>query len=512
MTLLATSTADLTLQGAFRQAAPEAALVGVACVLFIMATLKVSRAFAGVVALAGLGLATVLHFEFLPDLDPLVTVAPLLGDRLATFIRFTALITGAVLILLGWDEPGDNRVCEYHACLLCAIAGFSLVGGANDLIFLFLALELISIPTYVMLYLPRTRDRLGQEAAIKYFLLSILSSAFLLFGFSYFYGLTGTTNITAIVSLLPTAAVGNVSELALVAAVMVVAGLGFKVTAFPFHFYAPDVYQGAPIGVVSLLAFVPKAAGFAALLRFFGSIGNVPAVDYSFAKQYMMLMWVLAAVTMTVGNVMALLQHNIRRMLAYSGVAHSGYMLIGLAVLPAQAEASTAIADGGNALLFYLIAYGAMTIGAFAVLAYLNRPERTIDAIDDLAGLNETNPQMALLMTIFLFSLIGLPLTAGFVGKFMLFMSAIAVPTELASGQAAPMGRLYQGLAVVGAVNAAIAAYYYLRVVGVMYLRGSFRPAIPFVKSPILLAILICAVITVSFGVFPSPLLNAVRR
>ena len=512
MNLLATSAVDLTLQGAFHQIVPEAALVGAACVLFVLSTFKVTRAFAGAIALAAVALAAVLHFEFLPASDPIKTVTPMLSDQLATLIRFMALITGAILILIGWDEPGDKRVCDYHACLLCATAGFSLAGAANDLVFLFLSLELISIPTYVMLYFARTNDRLSQEAAVKYFLLSILSSAFLLFGFSYLYGLTGTSNVSAILKILPTASAGGMSDMLLIATVMIVAGLGFKVTAFPFHFYAPDVYQGAPLGVVSLLSFVPKAAGFAAILRLFGHVGMQSSVDYTFARQYMMLMWILAAVTMTAGNVMALLQNNIRRMLAYSGVANAGYILIGVAVLPSQWQSTNAVtvANGGDAVFFYLVAYGMMTVGAFAVIAYLTRPERSIDLIDDLAGLHETNPRLALMMAIFLFSLIGMPLTAGFVGKFLLFMGALAVRTEVGLDHS-PMGHLYQVLAVVGALNAAIAAYYYLRVVGVMYLRGALRPAIPFVKSPILAAIAICAAATIFFGVYPTPLINWTR-
>ena len=173
---------------------------------------------------------------------------------------------------MSWDEPGDRRACDYHACLLCAWPGLSLVGAANDLIFLFLALELISIPTYVMLYLPKANDLKAQEAALKYFLLSIMSSALLLFGFSYLYGATGTTNISAILKILPAVAAGDMAYMALVAVVMIVAGLGFPRDRFPFHFYAPDVYQGAPLGVVSLLSFVPKVAGFAALLRLFGTL------------------------------------------------------------------------------------------------------------------------------------------------------------------------------------------------------------------------------------------------
>jgi len=503
--LLATATIDSTLRDVIRLIVPEAALIATACVLFVLSTFKVRRQTSGVIALAGLGLAALLHFTISQPAELIASVAPVLGDHLAMFVRITALVTGVVLVCASWEEPTDARACDYHASLLCAIAGFSLSGAANDLIFLFLALELISIPTYVMLYLPKNLDKTAQEAAIKYFLLSILSSAFLLFGFSYLYGLTGTTNIAAILKILPKIAAGEIANMALIAAVMILAGLGFRITAFPFHFYAPDVYQGAPLGVVSLLAFVPKVAGFAALLRLFGTFSTVPDVD-SFTKQYMMLLWILSAVTMTAGNVLALLQNNVRRMLAYSGVANAGYMLIGLAVLPSQTpRGADAIVNGGDAVLFYLIAYGAMTVGAFAVIAYLHRPDQPIHAIDDLAGLHETNPRMALLMALFLFSMIGLPLTAGFVGKFFLFLGALAVPSNL------QMGHLYQVLALIGAVNAAIAAYYYLRVIGVMYLRGSFQSPIPLRPTPILAAIGICAFITVFFGIYPAPLLTATR-
>jgi NADH-quinone oxidoreductase subunit N len=219
----------------------------------------------------------------------------------------------------------------------------------------------------------------------------------------------------------------------------------------------------------------------------------------------MMLLWILAAVTMTAGNVMGLLQTNLRRMLAYSGVANAGYMLIGLAVMPAfRISAEPTPAGGIEALLFYLIAYGAMTIGAFAIIAYLDSPERRVETIDDVAGLRETHPTAAVLLGIFLLSLIGLPLTAGFVGKFLLFLSALAAPSD------APMQELFRILAVVGALNAAVAAYYYLRVLNAVFLRSSLAPPTPaFKRSPLLLTAIVCALVTVGFGIYPAPLQNA---
>jgi NADH-quinone oxidoreductase subunit N len=503
-------TVDQTLQQVFRLVVPEAALVGTACLLFLLSTVKAaSRNSAGVLALAGLALAAVLHFTDRPE-HGLRTVTPLLADQMSSFVRLIALVTGAVLVLFTWNECDDRRAADYHACLLTTTAGLSLVGAANDLIVLFLALELISIPTYVMLYLPRGNDPRAQEAAVKYFLLSVVSSAFTLFGFSYLYGTTGTTNIAAIGQLLPRLVPGETSVSALIAGVLIVAGLGFRVTAFPFHFYAPDVYQGGPTGTVAFLSFIPKLAGFVALMKLFAFLGDAHPVANEFVKHVMLLFWVLAAVTMTVGNVMGLLQTNLRRLLAYSSVANAGYMLIGLAVIPAEAYRSgtePGAVSGGEALLFYLIAYGGMTVGAFAVLAYLDSPARRVETIDDVAGLRETHPWSAFLMGLFFVSLIGLPLTAGFVGKFWLFVGALATPAE------APMREYFRVLAVVGVLNAAVAAYYYVRVIMAVFLRTSLTPPAPTARwSPTQLAAIGCALVTVLFSVYPGPLLAACAR
>ncbi len=267
---------DQTLQGVLRFIVPEAWLVATACVLFVLSTVKgVSRSVTTGIALCALLGAAILHLITPLPASLEKSAAPALLDSLAVFTRFAALISGAILVLMSSRDVDERRSADYHACLLVAIAGLSLVGMANDLIFLFLALELISIPTYVMLYLPHSTDTDSQESAVKYFLLSILSSGFLLFGFSYLYGITGTTNMTAILKILPTICAGDMANMAIVSAVMIVAGLGFKITAFPFHFYAPDVYQGGPVGTVALLAFVPKMAGFIGLIRLYGTFSNI---------------------------------------------------------------------------------------------------------------------------------------------------------------------------------------------------------------------------------------------
>ena len=236
---------------------------------------------------------------------------------------------------------------------------------------------------------------------MKYFLLSILSSAVLLFGFSYLYGLTGSTNLTAIVGTLTKSNAEQLSPMALIAAVMIVAAIGFRITAVPFHFYAPDVYEGGPAGVVAQLAFLPKVAGFVALARIFGLFADPLHLPFDAATQVPLLLWIIAVVTMTFGNVMALLQDNIRRMMAYSGVAHGGYMLIGLVAASSIPDAkATPSAGGVEAILVYLVAYGAMTVGAFAVILYLSTTEQPVESIDDLAGLGQSHPMTAASMAI----------------------------------------------------------------------------------------------------------------
>ena len=277
----------------------------------------------------------------------------------------------------------------------------------------------------------------------------------------------------------------------------------------PFHFYAPDVYEGGPAGVVAQLAFLPKVAGFVALARLFGLVGADPrTLPFDANTQIPLLLWVVAVVTMTLGNVLAVLQDNVRRMLAYSGVAHAGYMLMGVVVASSLPDATSTPNIGGvEAVLVYLVAYGMMTVGAFAVILFLSTPDRPVEAIDDLAGAGQTHPLTSAAMAVFLFSLIGLPLTAGFAGKFLLFIGAFSAPTGSPT-----MRHLYQVLAVVAAVNAAIGAYYYLRVLGVLYLRSPLRPKADSRSFPTALAVVWLAVATVVLGVYPQPLVTAARK
>jgi NADH-quinone oxidoreductase subunit N len=520
------------LTGAFRLIVPELILAAAACVLFLGALIKPSRQLWGSVALGALviaGIALITSAGIGTDssgsgLDDLwqrlgragneslprtsegkqpIYFAPIVLDRLSLFIKALALAGGFILALVGWNEVSDDIAAEHFACLLLITAGVSLTGCANELVTLFLALELISIPTYVLLYLGRS-DRVGQEAVVKYFMLSILSSAFLLFGFSYLYGIAGTTNLAAVLHSAQDAHREHpLAELALVGLVMITAAVGFRITAVPFHFYAPDVYQGTSLANAALLSFVPKVAGFTVLIRVLGFLSAGESNNgLALGDQTPMLFYILAAVTMTVGNLLALLQDNIRRLLAYSSVAHAGYMLIGVSIAPVLF--GEALPGGIDAILFYLVAYGAMTIGAFAVLAALNTPERRIENIDDLAGLSKSHPLLALMMAVCLLSLIGMPLTAGFVGKFLLFMGAV-----LPSLAAYPS--MYRVLALIAALNAAVGGWYYLRILAVIYLRPPVKELAPSRSVPAIAAVVLCSVVTLVLGCYPRPITGLTR-
>jgi NADH-quinone oxidoreductase subunit N len=537
------------LTGYFPYLVPEAILGVIACGLFLGGTWRASRNLWGAVALVGLALAGLAVWgsvywtptleaardhvarlvpggereTTLETLSATLYASPIVHTQLAILIKVIALVGAAVLVLFSWNEMPPSQAADYHACLLVITAGVCLTGAANDLITLFLALELISIPTYVLLYLPRLDDA-AQEAAMKYFLLSIFSAALMLFGFSYLYGLGGTTNLPALADALIAARGsrdGVLPGVALIALIMVVAGLGFNITAVPFHFYAPDVYQGTATGAAALLAFAPKVAGFVALVRVLGYVPSpLAGLDMPLGRvlpsqplggQVPVLLWIMAAVTMSLGNVLALLQDNVKRLLAYSSVAHAGYMLIGLAVAPKLVGHPGGPVGGIEAILFYLVSYGAMTTGVFAILHYLSTPERPVEKIDDLEGLGRSQPGTALLMVLFLFSLIGIPLTAGFLGKLWLFLGALGVPVNEVNPESLQQHRLFVILALIGVLNAAIGGWYYLRIAAVMYLREPVQTLPRPRPAPVLAAIWVCALLTLGVGIYPAPLLRAVQ-
>jgi NADH-quinone oxidoreductase subunit N len=491
-----------------RAVLPECLLIAAACVQFLLGPFVVTEGVAGprrlgriwsLFSLAALAAAAACWLWY-PAPESLVdSLGMFRYDALLAFIRGVVLAAGLVLVLIHWDEVADGFAAEVHGLLLLILAGVVMAAAANDLVVLFLALELVSIPTYVFLYLPRRGGATAPEATTKYFLLSIFSSAIVLYGLSFLYGAVGTTHLGTIQTALAHQTGDKAPSILLIATACIVAGLSFRVTAVPFHFYAPDVFQGAHAGTAALLAFLPKVVGFVALLRLFPA--DLPAALLGSTADDLRLwstwlFWLMSVASMFVGNVLALLQRDLKRLLAYSSIAHAGYMLTGLA----SGHRPSAV-HGVAALLFYLVAYGATIAGVFGLMVYLRRGRRPVETIDDLAGLSQTHPACAALMTILVFSLTGLPPTAGFMGKFNLLLSAWLQGTTTA-----------YVLAAVLAVNAAIAAAYYLRIVTVMYLRPPVESVETSGRFPAVAGVALCAAATVAIFFFPRVLWDLVDQ
>jgi len=473
------------------QLGPEILVVLTAVIVYLGGAFAVPRASWSWVGLAGLGLAALS----LAGSEPPADAGPLLLDPLATWARWLALGAGALLVLLSWRSNTDPDGPEVLGSLLLVISGMMLVGGAGELVLLFLGLELISVPTYILLFVGR-RSVEGRESAAKYFYLSILASAILLFGLSFLYGAAGSTSLATIREQLlsegnPLAGFGRL------ALVFVFAGLSFKIAAVPFHFYAADVYQGTSNANAALLSVAPKVAGFLALVRLIavaaeGLHGDAWRVALA-----------LAVLTMTTGNVLALWQDNLRRLLAYSSVANAGYMMIGVAVYLASG-AETIAFNGTAALLFYLLVYVVATVGMFAALCCLGAAGDPVERVDQLAGLawgDQARARMiAWMMAAFAFSLAGIPPLAGFWGKLALFGGALGV-----AGGESGMQSWFVGLAIVGMLNAAVAAAYYLRIVGALFFRSAESDVelSPGHAAP-LTAATVCVLLVIVIGILPG--------
>jgi NADH-quinone oxidoreductase subunit N len=425
-----------------------------------------------------------------------------LNDAFSRGGRLLLLLTGLILLALAHDQVGDARAAEFFGAILMVEAGAMLVAAANELVFLFVGLELVSIPTYLLLYLSR-RDASTQEAATKYFFLSIFSSGLLLYGLAFLYGLTGVSNLKALAYLVHHVSHVPQPQLGLIAIVFVTAGLGFRVAAVPFHFYAPDVYQGSPTVLAALLSWIPKAIGFMAIIRTLTAVVVAGGGASPLGHKAVILSWIIAAITMTLGNTVALQQDNLKRLLAYSSIAHAGYLMIGVAVAFAYVPELGGLYLGAEGILFYLVAYALMTLGAFGVIIALSTPERPIETVDDLAGLGQTHPKTALAMVLCLFSLAGIPPLAGFYGKFQIFAAAFSVPGQDAT--------LLQWLAIIGVINSAIGAYYYLRIVVIMYLRPATTPIASRPAWPTMLAVGTGALLSLLVGLYPPPVSRATR-
>lgn len=451
------------------------------------------------------------------SIDPsLLFSINILEDMSSNFIRHFSLGMGLYFCLLFWRDCETENTFETFALLMFLVTGCSIVGISNDLVVLFLGLELISIPTYVLLYLHGKKD-LAAESAMKYFFLSIFSSGLVLLGFSYLYGIVGTTNISAISDALcngyrfkPSADLDNSSGLLfLIPMLAILAGLGFKISMVPFHFYAPDVYQGTTYRMCALLATVSKVAGFAAIVRIFGfalAQGALPGSSKTLDNIYV-LFWILSAVTMTIGTILGLLQRNLRRILAYSSISHSGYILAGIAVAP-KLELATGI-DGIGASFFYLVAYFFGTFGLFAVLDVLDTKEKPIEDWDDLAGIGSQTPLLAICLAVFLFSLIGIPFTGGFLAKFFIVFGCVSVPYTWDDAVSKGTHNLFFLLGIIAFLNAAVGSWIYLRILSGIYFKPAIWPRV-FKTSfrPSYLPIIGCLLIVLVLGIKPNLVFN----
>ncbi len=502
---------------------PELILAIVACALLLLgASAKPSSRRAVPVIALGTLLVVFLYQIFNGNSEQ--AIADSAGTfrvfQFAQYIKMLAAGIGMLFVLLAWPSnltaTGNAAVdygteCgEFFGLMLLSIAGIFLVAGANDIITLFLGIELASIPTYIMVSISRPIP-VAQEAGVKYFFLGAMAAAIMLFGFSYLYGTTGLIHLDAIGDKFRSQS-GNLlgsthlSSWQLLAVVMLLAGFCFKIAAAPMHFYAGDVYQGAATPLTALLSFVPKTSGIVAIIKLiYVAGGNSWATPELLTK----LLWALAAITMTVGNILGLIQiGNIKRVLAYSSIAHSGYMLVGLTALASSSSPGSQEA-ALQGVLFYLAAYGIMNAGTFGVLMLLPArakqtwsgtaepipPATTAETFEDIAGQGRQHPMLGLAMAVCCFSLIGLPLTIGFFGKLYLIKPALD-------------SKLY-GLVVITMINAAISAGYYLKIVGAMFLRAEPQPSAPAVRMagplPIRAAVAISVFGTLLFGsIFPA--------
>ncbi|MAS32774.1 MAG: NADH-quinone oxidoreductase subunit N [Anaerolineaceae bacterium] len=373
-------------------------------------------------------------------------------DSLSQIFKVIVLLGGALSALMAIDMKGMGRRGEFYLIIVVSTLGASLISGAADLIMVFLGLETLTIPLYVLAAFKRN-DARSSESGMKYFLFGSFASAILLFGLSLLYGFTGQTNIYAIADQLG-AAVNSAPIPVLMAMVLIVAGFGFKIGAAPFHFWTPDMYEGAPTPVTAYVSVASKAASFALLIRFLIAVFPDTLVigDQGIQSFWVQLAAVMAVVSMTLGNVLALSQRNIKRLLAYSSIAQAGYTLIGVAAIQSQTE------QGVAAVGFYMFMYTFTNILAFAVVLLFSEATGS-ETIADLAGLNRRSPWLALAMTIALLSLAGIPPAAGFFGKFFLFNAAVEAGLAW--------------LAIVGVLNSIVALYYYLVVIKIMYVDRS---------------------------------------
>lgn len=465
---------------------PEIFLSVLAMVLLLMNVFSKSgqKSYLGYISFIGIVATGVLVGAgwggFIPSFSGSVVL-----DNFATFFKMIFLVSAGLAILIA-DQYMEREGCNYgelYPLILFTVVGMMLMASGTDMMTIFLGLEVMSVSLYVLAGFNRNNSK-SNEAGLKYFLLGAFSTGFLLYGMALVYGATGTTRIAKIAAAVAQISLPSANIMLVAGMLLMLTGFAFKIAAAPFHMWTPDVYEGAPTPLTAFMSAGPKAAGFAAALRIF--LVALPTLQVEWSQ----VMWVLAVLTMTVGNITALRQDNIKRMLAYSSIAHAGYALVGF---------TAGNGTGTAGILFYMLSYAFMNIGAFAIIILVAKKGETNGTVQDFAGLGTKHPVLAAAMTIFLFSLAGMPPTAGFIGKFYLFSGAIQ--------------KGYIWLAVIGVLNSAASVYYYLRVMVYMYMKDSTEEFDWMqITAPVALCVAISVLGSLVPGVVPSLILQFAQQ
>jgi NADH-quinone oxidoreductase subunit N len=477
--------------------APEIALtVGAFVVLLVEAIVGEKRNRWWLPLLATIGLGASVYFAIDAwGANELQLAQMVAVDGFATFVKVMLAVFGLLTVWLSRDYLHRRGIeeSEFYALVLFAVAGMMLMAGAADLIVMFIALETFSIALYVLVGF-RRRELISQESAMKYFLLGAFSSAFFLLGIAFAYGAVGSTNLYGNLTTLTCSAPGlsqflecapaSTAGLLVIGVGLLIIGLGFKIAAVPFHMWTPDAYQGAPSPVTGFMAAGSKLAGFAALIRLL-DVGL-----FSFRDDWRPLVIGIAVITMAVGSILAVVQEDIKRLLAYSSIAHAGFVLTGIIAANDR---------GVSGSLFYLATYGITVLGAFAIVSVLSDSEERRVKIADYRGLFDDHPLLAGALTLFLLSLAGVPLTSGFVGKLVVFGAAVEAG--------------YAWVVVVGVVASAVAAFFYLKVMAAMFMQEREGEAVTARRTPLGLAVVaLTAVATIFFGLLWTPLIEAAEK
>jgi NADH-quinone oxidoreductase subunit N len=453
-------------------------VVAMALLLINVVVKGEEKAYLGYLSLAGLvvSLFTVPWGQKISGFGNMV-----LQDNFSSFFTVIFILCAGLTILISdgyFKKEGCNHG-ELYPLILFATVGMMFMAKATDLMTVFLGLEVLSVTLYILAGFNRANVK-SNEAGLKYFLLGAFSTGFLLYGMALIYGATGSTKIAKIASMAAQSGAVLNNPMFLVGMLLMATGFSFKIAAAPFHMWTPDVYEGAPTPITAFMSAGPKAAGFAAFLRVF--LIALPTL----MTQWSDLLWILAVLTMTTGNIIALSQDNIKRMLAYSSIAHAGYALVGF---------TAHNASGVSGIMFYLLSYTFMNIGAFAIIILVGKKGEANNNVQDYAGFGTKHPVLAMCMSIFLFSLAGIPPTAGFIGKFYLFAGAVQEG--------------YVWLAIIGVLNSAASVYYYLRVMVYMYMKSPEEEFDWFKLSP---AVMLCIIIAIAGvlipGIIPNSVLN----